>query len=47
MLELIDDIKNDDRDIAVTNMRLLSLDDNDVIGIMDLNFYAIPFVRNR
>lgn len=42
MLEFVDDIKNDDIDIAVTNMRVLSPDDSDIIGVMDLNFYAMP-----
>lgn len=44
MLELIDNIKNDDRDIAVIHMRLLSSDGIAVMGIMDLNFYAMPFI---
>ncbi len=43
MLEIVDDIKNDNMYIAVTNMRILSPDyNNDVIGVMDLNFYAMP-----
>ncbi|MGB4438579.1 MAG: hypothetical protein WBJ13_04990 [Sedimentibacter sp.] len=47
MLNLVDDIKNDHMDIAVTNMRTVSLDGDVVYGVIDLNFYAIPIVKRR
>lgn len=42
MLEFVDGIKNSDMNIAVINMRVLTPDDSDIIGVMDLNFYAMP-----
>lgn len=42
MLKFIDDIKNDNINIAVSHMRLLSWNSNEVYGVIDLNFYAIP-----
>jgi len=47
MLNLVDDIKNDHMDIAVTNMRTVSLNGDVVYGVIDLNFYAIPMMKRR
>lgn len=41
MLQFIDDIKNDGGDIAVTNMRVLRLDDDTVNAVTNLNFYSL------
>lgn len=42
VLNVIDDIKGDVQDIGFSHMRLLSMDDSDIMGVMDLNFYALP-----
>jgi len=47
MLNLVDDIKNDHMDIAVTKMRTVSLEGDVVYGVIELNFYAIPMLKRR
>ncbi len=42
VLNLVDDIKEDSQNIGFSHMRLLSMDDNDFMGVMDLKFYAMP-----
>lgn len=42
VLNVIGDIKGDVQDIGFSNMRLLSMHDSDIMGVMDLNFYAMP-----
>ncbi len=42
MLVFIDDIKNDDMDIALTNMRTIAWEGDVIYGVADLKFYALP-----
>lgn len=42
VLNLVGDIKADMWDIGFSHLRLLSIDDSNFMGVMDLNFYAIP-----
>lgn len=43
MLIFIDDIKNYDMDIALTNMRTIAWEGDVISGVIDLKFYALPF----
>lgn len=42
MLFFIDDIKNDDMDIALTNMRTIAWEGDVIYGVVDMKFYALP-----
>jgi len=41
MLFFIDDIKNDDMDIALTNMRTIAWEGDVIYGVVDMKFYAL------
>jgi len=43
ILEFIDKLKDNNFDIAITNIHIIKSDFNKVQGIVDVNFYAIPF----
>ena len=42
VLNLIDTIKRSKQNVGLSNIRLLSIDESDFMGVVELRFYAMP-----